>query len=88
MPKTQSKNDYTTLTERIILASCAAAIGLAFGLLGFFYTFSWAFLVVLVIDLVVLVRGKLAETMKRLVMLVSIVAALLAIFFVVIPFTR
>lgn len=85
--KLQSSNNLT-LVERATLVSCATAIGLAFGFLGLFYTFSWAFLMILLVDLIVLVKGTLSETTKRLVVGVSVIAALLAISFIVISFTR
>lgn len=70
--------------ERITLAASAAVIILSFIVIGTPYvTFSWMFLLIVVADLIVLVRGEQSEIVRRIVLLFSILGALFAVWYAI-----
>jgi len=84
MAKNQSKQDTPVtlkLSERATLAACVAAIGIAFALMGVFFTASWLFFLLFLTDLVVLVSGKLSDTTKRFTLFISVTGAAVALVF-------
>lgn len=83
MGKVSNKKSSTSLTatERVVLIVTAGVIALFLVSIGFaLYVFWGLFLIVLVVDLILLFGGKVPEMIKRLILLVSIAAALLAIY--------
>ena len=69
------------LSERATLAVCVAALGIAFALMGVFFTASWLFLLLFLTDLAVLVTGKLSDTTKRFTLFISVTGAAAALVF-------
>lgn len=80
----KSKDTYNlTLTERVTLAICVVVIAAAFALIGVFFMFSWAFFLIFITDLALLVSGKIPDATKRFALFVSVVGAILALLFIV-----
>jgi len=82
MSKTQKNTPNLQKSERITLATSAAVIVLSFILIGTpYFTASWLFLLIVVVDLIVLMGNAQSETVKRIVLLLSITGALFAAWF-------
>jgi hypothetical protein len=82
----QSQKSTSTLkkSERITLAVSVAIIIISFIFMGTPYvTFYWAFPLIVVADVILLVRGVRSESVKRIVLLFSILGALFAVWYVI-----
>jgi hypothetical protein len=82
MSKQQKTTSNLQKSERITLSASVAVIILSFILIGTpYFTLSWAFLLIVMVDLIVLMGNAQSETVKRLVLFLSVTAAFFAALF-------
>lgn len=71
-------------SEKIILSACALTITTMFVVLQtYYFAFSWLFLAILIIDIIVLIGLRPTEVAKRALLLASIFSALFAIIYMI-----